>query len=259
MSREDHRIFECRPNLRYAQLVTARQLSRAAVACRQIDVVHLPQIRRQNTLQLPGLCVGVRQQSTGDVNCIRHGGLRPEFVDRGTSHRPVDRYGFADGRNENDVAGQQLPIIARIASQQQIIQIEGGDQAAVAFELYVAQRTDLLHAAAHEQRIRHGRQAAHRIGARLFSVSQHEHADRSNVTHGDANARADELLRYAMFDRGPRRIETHVADHDRTELGKIHPAVSLNGQLIERGLVAINLNLQRVAGTDDIVDRHLYV
>jgi hypothetical protein len=71
---------------------------------------------------------------------------------------------------------------------------------AVAFELDIAQRADLLDAAADEQRVRHGRQAAHRIGARLLGLAQHEHADRAKIAHGHADVRSDQLLRHAMLD-----------------------------------------------------------
>ena len=54
-----------------------------------------------------------------------------------------------------------------------------------------------------------------------------------------------------------RRVERHAAHHDGPELREIDPAVPLDRQLISRGLVAVELDVQRIAGSDDIVDRNL--
>ena len=49
------------------------------------------------------------------------------------------------------------------------------------------------------------------------------------------------------------RVESHAADHDRSELREIDPPVALDRQLIGRRLVAVELDIQRVARTDDVV------
>ena len=54
-------------------------------------------------------------------------------------------------------------------------------------------------------------------------------------------------------------IECQTGHHDGTELRQIDAAVALDGQLIGLRLVAPKLDDQGVAGTNDIVGRHLYV
>ena len=197
---QHHGVLERRPNRGKRSLSPlATSVARPAAAVRSTLCISR---RREGRIRSswPSFCVGIGQQPAGDLDGLRDGLLALELVDGRAPHRTVDRHRRADGRNEDDVARHQLPVPAGIAVQQQIVEIERRDKASVALELDIAQRADLLHAAADEQRIRHGGQAAHRVGARLLGLAQHEHADGAQVAHGDADAGADELLGDALLD-----------------------------------------------------------
>ncbi len=132
-------ILERRPYLRDPQFVAVVHAVDRPDVGRQIDVVHLTQLRGlRDPLQLTKARIGVRQQPAGKLDRLLRRLLALELVDRRTAHRPVDGHRIADRRNEDHIARQQLMIAAGIAVQQQIVQIEGRDQAAVALELDVA-------------------------------------------------------------------------------------------------------------------------
>src|SRR5712671_5646281 len=101
--------------------------------------------------------------------------------------------------------------------EQQIVQIEYCDQSAVAPQFNFAQRSNFLDAAADEQGIGHGGQAAHGVRTGLLGFTQNEYADRAQITHGHAYARTDELLGYALLDGRARPIKRHAAYHDWAE------------------------------------------
>ena len=117
-------------------------------------------------------------------------------------HFAVDGHGRRHRRDEDDVARQQLGVVAGVAAQQQVVQIEAADDGALALELDVAQRADRLDAAGGVQRRGDGREPADRIAAGTIRLAHDEHADRARVAHADAGAHADHLPRDALLDVG---------------------------------------------------------
>ena len=184
-------------------------------------------IRGQDALHLSELLIRVGHEPSGDLDGLRHRRLVLELVDCRPAHRALHRDRLADRRYEDHVAGQELAVRAGVAVQQQVVQIERGDQPAGALERDPSERPDLLHATAHEQRVRHGGQTAHRIRPRLLRLAEHEHADGPQLAHRDADAGAHELLADALLDFRARVFEGHAADVDGAELGEIDAAVAL--------------------------------
>jgi len=89
----------------------------ARLCARQIDVVHLAQARRQNTLQLhhPAVCIG---DSPPAMSIASPRVFRLELIDRGTPYRTLDRDRSAMG-NENDIARNSclsLPVFPSTAA-----------------------------------------------------------------------------------------------------------------------------------------------
>ena len=107
--------------------------------------------------------------------------------------------------------------------------------------------------------LRDGRQPAHRVGARLLRLAQHEDLDRAQRAHRDARAHADHLLADAVLEQCARSLEAQAGDGDRAELREVHDPVAADDERIAPAAFADELHLEGVARTDDVIGRHRYV
>src|SRR5690606_37521937 len=105
----------------------------------------------------------------------------PDLIDSGTPDFATDGDRGADGRDEYDVSGLEPGIVARVASKQEIVEIEPRDRLPIPHQGNVAQRADLLHAAARIQGARHCRLRADRIRPGLLHIAEHEDLDRAQL------------------------------------------------------------------------------
>src|SRR5947209_5855911 len=111
------------------------------------------------------------------------------------------------------------------------------DRVAVALELDVSQRTDFFDAATQEKRVRDRRKAADRVRARLLRVSKNENANGAQFAQGDAGARAEQLVGYALLQHVARFVEAHSCYSEGTELRKVYPPIaSHDPQVIALGV-----------------------
>ena len=130
------------------------------------------------------------------------------------------------------------------------------DDLALALELNVAQRTDGFDAAADEQGVGHGGQAAHRVGARLLHVAQHEDPDGTQRSQADVGLDADELVFHPLLQVLFKFGEAQARHGDGADAGEVQGAVAVHRQGVLGVVLAEQLDLHGVAGADDVVRRY---
>lgn len=152
--------------------------------------------------------------------------------------------------------GQQPGIVRRVAADQQVVKIQLPDNLALALELDVPQGADGLDAAGSVERGGDRSQSADGVGAGIPGLAEHEHADGPRIGHGDAGPHADHLPLDPGFDVRLGVVEAQAADVDRPELREVDPSVAPDDQNEGAVLVAVELYLELVAGTQHVVRRH---
>src|SRR5210317_1304172 len=121
----------------------------------EIDIDNGPDAVLADTFEPSPICGSLRGQSASQCNQLSYGFFLRKFIDRWTFYRSDYAGGSAHGRHEYNITRQQLTISTGIASQQKMVKIEGTNDLAIAFQLDLAQRTDLGDAAAQKQCMRH--------------------------------------------------------------------------------------------------------
>src|SRR5690606_33089258 len=168
----------------------------------------------------------------------------------------VDGDRRADRRHQYCIPRLHPRVIGRVAAKQQVVEVEGADLLAVPYVSDVAQRADLLDAAARIQRVRYRREAAHEIGPGTLDVAEHVNLHRAQLAERHARRHADHLLADDAVDRLAHRIEREPGYVDGPDLGEVDHAVA--GDRQEEFVVAVpeELNVDGIAGPDDVVDGH---
>ena len=245
-----------RPDPGDAQQIAGTQARGARLRVGQIDVhddALAPFIDALERCK-PRICLG--REAPGQMHQVSRARLPPQFVDRRTAHFAGGADRGAHRWNEDHVSRQQARVARGISVQQQVVQVELGDDASVSLQLDVAQRSNRFHAAAHEQCVGDGCEAAHRVRTGLVGFAHHEDADRAQVAHGNGHLRADHLIRHALLDAGLRFADAQPADGDGTQLREIDSAVAIDDQRVLALRVADQLDVEAVARTDHVFRWH---
>ncbi len=235
------------------------QQALAAPAAGHVDVHDTARAIRIDALQPHDARIRLGIQAAGELDRLAERRAVAEFVDRRPAHLPRDDCRAGDRGHEDRVALAQLQIFRSVAAQEQIVEIERRHRRAAALELDVTQRADRRHAAAGEQRVGDGRQAADGVRARPLHVADDEDSHRAQLAHGDAGAHADHLPRNAAIDLRTHPVEREPGDLDRAELRHVQRAVATHDQQVAGRFLAEQLDGDVVAGTDAVVGGHRYV
>ena len=245
-----------RPDLRDADEVAGLQANTSRGRGAQVDVEHHPLTLAVDALDHGHRGIGVGPRATGEAQQRIGVGLAigaPKLVDRRAPHGAGDRDGGADRRHEDHVTRHQAHIAARVAAQQQAVEVERRDGCAVALELDVAQRAHGADATARHERVRHGGQAAHRVGAGLARLAEDEHLHRAQGAHRHARLHADHLLGDLLLDQRARILEAHARHAERADLRQRQLAVAIDLQREAAVLRAHEVDAQAVARAQQVV------
>ena len=229
---------------------------RRVAARGEIEIQHRPPAGRCNPGQAGEPAIRLRPQSAGERDQLPRRRLAGQLVDGRAAHRAVHGNGRADRRNEDHVAGQEARIVARIAAQQEVVEVEAPHRLPAALELDAPQRADLRHSAARDQRVGDGRERAHDMGAGPLGIAEHVHLDAAQLAERNGNLDADQLFGDAPLEQRAHRFVGLAGDRDRTELREIDPAVPADLQRVAAALLAVELHLEHVARPDHVVARH---
>ena len=123
-------------------------------------------------------------------------------------------------------------------------------------QLNVSQGSDAADAAAAIQGAAHRRQTAHDIRAGAVGITQHEYSDAAQLTHRDADLRADQHLLHPPVQIGAKLGEWQSGHGNGTQFGQIQDAVTRYLEFVNTVDVAEQLYTDAVAGTQYIVSRH---
>src|SRR5205823_12292183 len=90
-------------------------------------------------------------------------------------------------------------------------------------------------------------------------VSEHEHADRASLSQADTRAHSDHLPFNPGLDARLHVLEGLTANTDWPELRKVHEAIATHDEREIRILAAIQLHVELVARTYNIVRGHGHI
>ena len=256
---ERHARIDLRAQARHTQVVTVAQLLSAAGGRGQVHVQHHAAALFIHAGQRCAVRVGLGAQATGQGKQFGGRGFTPQFVQRRATHLALDADGVAQRRNEDDITRQQAGVVAGVATDQEVIQVEVAYHSALPLELYVAQRAYGLDAARGEQTRSQRCQAADRVAARPLRLAQHKDADRADVAHRDIGFDADHLLRDAPLDAAFGGREAQPGNLDGPQLGEADRTLAADHKLQTAVLAAEQLHTQFIARPHHIVGRHGHI
>jgi hypothetical protein len=200
--------------------------------------------------------IRLRQESSCQIDQVPHGLLILQLIDGGAAHLAGDP-GLPPGRrHENHVARQQPGVAARIAAQQQIVEIEPGYEPAAPFELDIAQAAERLDAAAHEQGVGQCGHPAHQVRAGSLRIAQHEDTDGTDAAQRHGGCHAAELALHATLYLVLHPGKAEPRDRQRADAGKQQRTIAGDGQFMQAVILAEELDDHAVARTDDIIGGH---
>ena len=248
-----HRSLETVANGLHAQHVAGLDAGRAALRRGEVEVDHRAITTLIDAFEPGRPRVGLRHQATREIQQLRRLRTLLQLVDRRAAHFAGDRGGDADGRDEDHVARQQPRVVAGVAIQQQVVQVELLDDLSAALELDVTQRPDGRDAAARKQGVGDRRQSADRVGARLRRLTEYEHLDGAQRADRDVGPHADHLLGHALLEQVLHGGKAHASHCDGAEFGEVDHAIAAYRQRELAAALADELHLERVTGTHHVV------
>ena len=181
-----------------AQQVTVGQ--RHALAGRQVQLGQAVGRSVVQALQRQPPVVGHGIETTRHQQHVVNRLVGLDLKDGGTVDAADQRNLGADRSDMDHVIGLQQLVSASITSQQQVVQIEIGDQRTAATQLDAAVAARRRWPAGMHQRLRQRGQAAHRHGTRLVDESGHIHPQAAQLAQRDAELEVLEHHRHAAAD-----------------------------------------------------------
>ena len=130
--------IERRAQPRDAQKIAVVQRLRARNAGR-VHRQHHPMVALIETGEHRPRTVGLRRKAAGQLDQIGNGGIPLELIDGGPAYLAVNACGRSDRRHEDHVPLEKLGIVARVAANQHVVQVQTPHQCALALQLHIAQ------------------------------------------------------------------------------------------------------------------------
>ena len=169
-----------------------------------------------------GLGVGVAREATG---IAEQGGstLRLlHLVEHGALHLTGDVDQCLVGTDGDDVVVLQAHVACQLTIEQEVVDVDVGEQTATAVHLDVTQRSDVVRTAGHVEGIVYGGESRHGIGAGHLHLAHHAHRDGACLPQGQLNLRtliawADDTLQagFGLTDRQTAQLDdANVLDGD---------------------------------------------
>ena len=122
------------------------------IDCRPRGGLRAPRLGRQHSLDLHALQCRVGPEPSRRLNHVGECLALLCFIDRGSEHGAAHPHAGEMHRHEHDVTRLEPDIVARVAPQQIVVQIERRDRLAEALHLHAAQLRPLGHPARRVQR-----------------------------------------------------------------------------------------------------------
>ncbi len=139
-----------------------------------------------------------------------------------------------------------------VAFQQQVVEIELGDNLVAAFELHFSQRALAGRPARGQQRVDEGRERADRVAAGLAHLADDEHLDRAQLAERHHHVEVLEHPRYRAAHAQVEILVTGRRDVDGPDLRNVDAAIAID--------CGANIDIDLAPGADhDLVPRTDYV
>ncbi len=201
----------------------------------------------------------LRLRGGGEAARVAHqgaeGGRALELEDGGVVDAAGDRGQGADRRDVDHVAGQELGVLRFVAREQEVVQVQVGDDLAVALELDRAHRAGGGGAAGGEDRVHQGAERAHGVGAGALGVADHEHLHRAQLAHGDQQVEVAEVARHRGLHELRDVLVRDAGHRDRAHARDVDHAVAVDHRAVVDVDLAPGADQELVARADHVVGR----
>ena len=257
-----HRVGELRRDREQGHdvAVAQRLLQAGGVEAEGLDEARRERLRRIDALELDPVRIGEHRRAAGVAQHLAQRLLRAlQLVDR----RRVDRAGDGDARpgrlEDDDVAGGELHVLRLVALDQELVDVELGDDLAVAAQQDLAHRARRARAARGDDRREQRRLARQRDHAGPLRRADDEHAQAAQLAERDReievgeqapDLRAQVLLEVGGLDAG---------DVEAADLGQVEHAVAVDRAAVVDVDRAPGARHDLVARADRVVGRDRHV
>ncbi len=174
---------------------------------------------------------------------------RPLDVPGNPNHRP-------DQRDEDRIAILQTDILALVASQEKIVQIQRHRLLAAPRQPDLPQRSVLGRPPGGEKRVDGGRERADGVRPGRRGLADHEHLDRPQPVHGDGHLEVRELAGQLVLEIALHLAELHPPDPQGPHLRQDDLPAAIHLQRMLGIDAAPQGQRETVAGTDHVVRPH---
>ncbi len=206
-------------------------------------------------LHLDAPLPGGRGEAAGDADQVEQGLLVPKLVDGGAANLAGDRGEAGHHGDEDHVSLLQADIGARIAGQEQVVQVDLLDLLPAAQDLDAPQRTDVLHPARDGEHLERRLEGADVVPAGGSDLADHGDADPLHLAHGDVGGDLGDgrNLRLEVCAHLLERLARHVKG---AELREEDLAVPVDRHPLRPLDAAPHPDDDLVAGADDVAGAH---
>ncbi len=184
--------------------------------------------RRIDALQQGLAGLGQHRQAAAECKDSTHRVGTLQFIDRRPLECAQHRHARADRRDHDDIAGQQRGITAAIAARNEIIKVQGADDATVALQLDVAHGARTARPAHFEQGIDQRRKAGNRVGPRLQGVTHDIDLDAAQASWRGIEFEVLEHAPDLAAQDGLQIARANAREIDCPDLGEVDLAVSID-------------------------------
>ena len=206
-------------------------------------------------LHLDALLPGGRGEAAGDADQFEQGLLVPKLVDGGAANLSGDRGEAGHHGDEDHVSLLQADVGARVAGQEQVVQVDLLDLLPSAQDLDAPQRPDVLHPARDGEHLDRRLEGADVVPAGGAYLAHHGDADPLHPAQGDVGGdRGDGgNLRLEKGSHLLERLARHVKG---AELREEDLAVPVDHHPLRPFDAAPHLDDDLVAGAHDVAGAH---
>ncbi|OPY00588.1 MAG: hypothetical protein A4E60_02218 [Syntrophorhabdus sp. PtaB.Bin047] len=232
------------------------RLGELEVLCRGeapvVEVYHDLPLVLHDPLHLYLLGVGGGEDAAGELDDGVEVLPALELVDGGPLHVPrYPHQGARDGY-EDDVPRLEHGVPGLVPLEEEVVEVEGGDEPSLSLELDAPQGTDRRRSARDEECVGDGREGADRVGPGARHVTEDEHGDGLQPSHGDVDAGADDLL-HLLDDVDGHLLEGEPRDGNGADLGYRDVPVLVHHEAVLGVHPSPEEDLHLVPGTDHVV------
>ena len=197
---------------------------------RQHELVHPRGAAVLQPLHCQPGAVSNGRQAAGDAQRITHGLAGFELQHGGLVDAADEADLDAHRPDVDHIAGLHDAIGRPVALEQQVVQVERGQQLIAAAQLDVAKAARGCRATGAHQHAHHGGQAADCVGARLDDKSRDEYPHAAQLSHHHAGLEVLERGGHAPGDHLMQIAVTHARDLDRANSRQRDPTIAVDLQ-----------------------------